>query len=137
MALLVLGAEQLGVRLLERIAINLCISLVLVVGLQVFMGNSGILSFAHIGFMGVGAYASAVLSIPAQMKGMALPDLYPFVAGVELSPYLAIALGGLVAAAVAAARVLSADAPVGRRGGDHLVRAPGRAAHHHDCTGAR
>ena len=34
-ALLVLGAEQLGVRLLERIAINLCISLTLVVGLQV------------------------------------------------------------------------------------------------------
>jgi branched-chain amino acid transport system permease protein len=101
-ALLVLGAEPLGGRLFERIAINLCISLVLVVGLQVFMGNSGILSFAHIGFMGVGAYASAVLSIPAQMKGMALPDLYPAVAELQLSPYLAIAIGGLVAAAVAA-----------------------------------
>jgi branched-chain amino acid transport system permease protein len=101
-ALLLLGAEQLGVRLFERIAINLCISLVLVVGLQVFMGNSGILSFAHIGFMGVGAYASAVLSIPLQMKNMALPDLYPVLAGIELSPYLAIAIGGLFAAAVAA-----------------------------------
>jgi branched-chain amino acid transport system permease protein len=102
LALLVLAVEQFGVRVFERIAINLCISLVLVVGLQVFMGNSGILSFAHVGFMGVGAYASAVLSIPAQMKGMALPDLYPAVAGLELSPYLAIATGGLVAAAVAA-----------------------------------
>jgi branched-chain amino acid transport system permease protein len=101
-ALLVLGAELFGVRVFERIAINLCISLVLVVGLQVFMGNSGILSFAHIGFMGVGAYASALFSIPAQMKGMALPDLYPLVAEVQLSPYLAIAIGGLVAAAVAA-----------------------------------
>ena len=101
-ALLVLGAEQFGVRLLERIAINLCISLTLVVGLQVFMGNSGILSFAHIGFMGVGAYASALFSIPARMKGMALPDLYPLVVGIELSPYLAIALGGMIAAAVAA-----------------------------------
>ena len=101
-ALLVLAVEQLGVRVLDRIAINLCISLALVVGLQVFMGNSGILSFAHVGFMGVGAYTSAVLSIPAGMKGMALPELYPIVAGLELSPYLAIALGGLVAAAVAA-----------------------------------
>jgi branched-chain amino acid transport system permease protein len=101
-ALLVLAAEHLGVRVLERIAINLCISLVLVVGLQVFMGNSGILSFAHVGFMGVGAYASAVLSIPAQMKGMALPDLYPVVADLQLRPYLAIALGGLIAAGVAA-----------------------------------
>ena len=46
------------------------------------MGNSGILSFAHMGFMGIGAYTSAVLTIPAQMKGMALPDLYPFLQGV-------------------------------------------------------
>ena len=42
------------------------------------------------GFMGVGAYTSAVLTIPAQMKGMALPDLYPILQGVELSPYLAM-----------------------------------------------
>ena len=102
-AALAIGAEAMGVRLIERIATSLCISLVLVLGLQVFMGNSGILSFAHIGFMGVGAYTSAVLTIPAQMKGMALPDLYPFLSRVQLSPYIGILAGGLVAAAVAAA----------------------------------
>jgi branched-chain amino acid transport system permease protein len=101
--LTVLAAETLGIRLYDRVGTNLCISLVLVLGLQVFMGNSGILSFAHIGFMGVGAYTSAMLTIPAQMKGMALPDLYPFLQAVELSPYLAMAAGGLVAALVAAA----------------------------------
>jgi branched-chain amino acid transport system permease protein len=99
---LMLAVEAIGVRLYDRIAVQLCISLVLVLGLQAFMGNSGILSFAHIGFMGVGAYASAVLTIPAQMKGMALPDLYPFLQGVALSPYLGIAAGGLSAAVVAA-----------------------------------
>jgi branched-chain amino acid transport system permease protein len=99
---LVLTVETLGVRVYERIAIQLCISLVLVLGLQIFMGNSGILSFAHIGFMGIGAYTSAVLTIPAQMKGMALPDLYPFLQDVALSPFLGIAAGGLLAAAVAA-----------------------------------
>ncbi len=98
----VVVANLLGVRLYDRIAINLCIGLVLVLGLQVFMGNSGILSFAHIGFMGIGAYTAAVLTIPIRMKGMSLPDLYPFLAGVELSPYIAILIGGLVAAAVAA-----------------------------------
>jgi branched-chain amino acid transport system permease protein len=36
------------------------------------------------------------------MKGMALPDLYPFLQDVALSPYLGIAAGGVVAAAVAA-----------------------------------
>lgn len=100
--LTVAASEALGIRLYDRIVTNLCIALVLVLGLQVFMGNSGILSFAHIGFMGVGAYSSAVLTIPVQMKGMALPDLYPVMQGIELSPYLAIAAGGLVAALVAA-----------------------------------
>jgi len=99
--ILVIIAELLGARLFERIATNLCIALVLVLGLQVFMGNSGILSFAHIGFMGIGAYTSAMLSIPAQMKGMALPDLYPFLVDVQLSPYVAIPIGGLVAALIA------------------------------------
>ncbi len=101
-AALVIVAEAAGVRVFDRIATTLLINLVLVLGLQVFMGNSGILSFAHIGFMGVGAYTSAVLAIPVRMKGMALPDLYPVLAGLELSPYLAIAIGAMVAALVAA-----------------------------------
>jgi branched-chain amino acid transport system permease protein len=100
---LVIATEIMGVRLYSRIALNLCIALILVLGLQVFMGNSGILSFAHIGFMGIGAYTTAVLTIPAQMKGMALPDLYPFLVEVQISPYLGILIGGLTAALVAAA----------------------------------
>jgi branched-chain amino acid transport system permease protein len=99
---LVLISEMIGMRLFDRIATNLCISLILVLGLQVFMGNSGILSFSHIGFMGIGAYASAVLTIPVQMRGMALPDLYAVMQGVEVSPYVAILVGGAVAAVVAA-----------------------------------
>ncbi len=90
-------------RYVERIATVLCINLILVIGLQVFMGNSGILSFAHIGFMGIGAYASAVLAIPVAMKGMALPDLYPVLATIEFPPLLAILTGALIAALVAAA----------------------------------
>ncbi len=101
-ALLVVATELLGIRLYDRVVTNLMISLVLVVGLQTFMGNSGLLSFAHIGFMGLGAYTSAVLTIPAQMKGMALPDLYPFMKLVEVSPFIAMIAAGLVAAAVAA-----------------------------------
>ena len=100
--LAVIATQAIGIRLYDRIVTNLCISLVLVLGLQLFMGNSGVLSFAHMGFMGIGAYASAVLTIPVQMKGMALPDLYPFLQGVELSPHLAIAAAGIVAAVVAA-----------------------------------
>ena len=52
--------------------------------------------------MGIGAYTSAVLTIPVQMKGMALPELYGTLSGLELSPYLGMIAGGLVAAFVAA-----------------------------------
>lgn len=96
------GSQLLVIRLYDRIATNLLISLVLVVGLQTFMGNSGLLSFAHIGFMGLGAYTSAVLTIPAQMKGMALPDLYDFMKVVEVSPLVAMLAAGVLAAVVAA-----------------------------------
>jgi branched-chain amino acid transport system permease protein len=95
-------AEATDVRLVTRIATILCINLVLVLGLQVFMGNSGILSFVHIAFMGIGAYTSGVLSMPLQMKGRALPDLYAVVAGIEISPYAGMLVGGLAAALVAA-----------------------------------
>jgi branched-chain amino acid transport system permease protein len=101
-SLLVIGAELIDIRLITRIATHLCITLILVLGLQVYMGNSGILSFAHIGFMGIGAYASAVLTIPSQMRGMALPELYPVIANVEISPIAGILIGGLLAATLAA-----------------------------------
>src|SRR5688572_12332029 len=51
-----LAAEFWGIRAIDRIVTHGLILLILVLGLQVFMGNSGILPFAHIGFMGVGAY---------------------------------------------------------------------------------
>ncbi|MDX1053432.1 branched-chain amino acid ABC transporter permease [Sinorhizobium medicae] len=101
-AAIAIGSQLLGIRLYDRISTNLLISIVLVVGLQTFMGNSGLLSFAHIGFMGLGAYTSAVLTIPSQMKGMALPDLYGFMKVVEISPLLALFAAGALAAVVAA-----------------------------------
>ena len=50
----------MGTAIFERIVTNLFIYIILVVGLQVFMGNSGILSFAHIGYMSIGAYCSGI-----------------------------------------------------------------------------
>ena len=47
----------------------------LVVGLYIFVGNSGVISFGHIGFMCLGAYATAWFTIPPVMKSMTLPGL--------------------------------------------------------------
>jgi branched-chain amino acid transport system permease protein len=98
---LVVIAEVVHIRLFSRIATTLLINLILVLGLQIFTGNSGILSFAHIGFMGVGAYTTAVLTMPVQMKSMALPDLYLVLKSVEIDPILGILAGGATAAIVA------------------------------------
>lgn len=99
---LILIVNMLGFPVFERIATLLLINMILVLGLQVFMGNSGILSFAHIAFMGIGAYTSSLFTIPLQMRGMVLPDLYPVLKPLLLSPYSAIVLGAIVAMLVAA-----------------------------------
>ena len=46
--------------------ITFFINLVLVVGLQCFVGNSGVFSFGHVAFMAIGAYTVGILRIPAE-----------------------------------------------------------------------
>ena len=88
--------------LVNRIVTVLFINLVLVCGLQTFMGNSGVLSFSHIGFMGIGAYSSVLLSMTPQAKAFTLPDLYPILRNVHLPFLVAIFIGACFAALVAA-----------------------------------
>lgn len=101
--LAVAGAADLtGELIVQRIGITLFINLCLVLGLQMFMGNSGILSFAFIGFMGIGAYGSVLLSMAPQAKHFALPDLYPFLAEIQLPFLPSILIAALFAMLVAA-----------------------------------
>src|SRR5262249_19248461 len=51
-----------------NIAVKMFLMLIIVLGLQIFSGNSGVLSFGHIAFMAVGAYSSALLTIPTAIK---------------------------------------------------------------------
>ncbi|MBK9970618.1 MAG: ATP-binding cassette domain-containing protein [Acidimicrobiaceae bacterium] len=50
---------------------------ILVLGMQVFIGNTGVLSFGHMAFAQIAAYATAVVGIPLAAKAKALPDI-PF-----------------------------------------------------------
>ena len=81
--------QLLGVPLLIRIITVMFVTLILVLGLQLYMGNSGILSFAHIGFMGIGAYTSVIFSMTPAAKAMTNPDMYPFLIPLHL-PFLAL-----------------------------------------------
>ncbi len=57
-----------------RIAYTFFMNLVVAIGLQVFMGNSGVVSFGHVSFMGVSAYVVAILTIPLALKKSQIPD---------------------------------------------------------------
>ena len=71
-------------------------------GLQVFIGSTGILSFGHLAFAQIAAYGAALTAIPAATKASTLPDL-PFGLGdVELGPFGAIVVGVVVAIAAGA-----------------------------------
>lgn len=86
----------------QREVTQMLISVVLVVGLYVFAGNSGVLSFGHMCFMAIGAYAAALLTIPEVQKSFLLPDLPGFLASVHLPTLPAAIVVGLVTALFAA-----------------------------------
>lgn len=78
------------------------ISLVMVVALYTFMGNSGVQSFGHIAFVAVGAYVSALLTIPVSNKAFVLPDLPGPFADLHSSFFVATILAAMISAAFAA-----------------------------------
>jgi branched-chain amino acid transport system permease protein len=86
---------------MQRRVIFAMVNLVAVVSLYIFMGNSGILNFSTIAFMAVGAYTSALLTMPPAMKSTFLPDLPTWLAAAQIPPLAGAGAGGLVAAAVA------------------------------------
>lgn len=58
--------------------INALVAVSIVVALYAFVGNSGVLSFGHISFVAVGAWAAGVLSVPRAEKPAIMQYLFPF-----------------------------------------------------------
>ncbi|MCZ4271680.1 branched-chain amino acid ABC transporter ATP-binding protein/permease [Maritalea porphyrae] len=89
---------------IERTVIVFLVSLIAVAGMGVYSGNSGILSFGHVGFMGIGAYCAALLTLPVPLKTATLPNLPVWLASVQLdfvsATIVALILVGIVAAIV-------------------------------------
>ncbi len=98
---------------LQRTFVNAAIVLLVVVSLSIFSGTSGVLSFGHVGFMAIGAYVSALLSIPPALKASMFPDLPGFLAWVQ-DVGLGILPATLAAGAVAAVIAVLLAIPVSR-----------------------
>jgi branched-chain amino acid transport system permease protein len=85
-----------------RTAVRMLLLLLVVLGLQIFSGNSGVLSFGHVTFVAIGAYTSALLTIPTAIKEftyLTMPSwLTSWVFPAELSPLEGTLVGGGFAA---------------------------------------
>jgi branched-chain amino acid transport system permease protein len=77
------------------------INAIMAVGFQSFVGSTGVVSFGHVAFMGVGAYAAGILSVPASLKTAVLPTLPHFLAQTAWGTLPTILIGGAAAAVVA------------------------------------
>lgn len=84
----------------DVVAQALC-NLVIVLGLQVFIGNSGIYSFGQLGFATIGGYLAALLTMPALLLSLQSPNLPDWVAGAQLGALSATGLAALLAGLVA------------------------------------
>ena len=78
------------------------INLIAVVGLNCYSGNSGILSFGHVGFMGLGAYVAALFTIPIAIRRTALPHLPAVIAQTQLDLPTALVIALVVVGVLAA-----------------------------------
>ena len=83
------------------VTLILC-NLIVVIGLQVFVGNSGVYSFGQLGFATAGAYVAALFTLPAAFALLQTPGLPRFIADADPAPVLATLVAAAIAALLAA-----------------------------------
>lgn len=114
--LVALAAFIFGSAAMQRVVTYAAIMLTAVLGLQIFSGNSGIVSFGQAAFVGLGAYSTGILTMPTALQRTALRDLPQFLAGYQLSFFAALAV------------VLALAVIVGLLTGTPLLRLSGSSA---------
>jgi len=104
LALVIIWIEWGGSPTDKRVALTFLINLVAVISFQVFMGNSGVPTFGHVGFVAIGAYTAAVLTTPTVRKTSPslIPDAPRFLLDAEFGFVLSLLIGILMAVLVAA-----------------------------------
>ncbi len=91
-----------GTRSLEDTVTLILCNLVIVLGLQVFIGNSGVYSFGQIAFAAAGGYITALMTLPATFAALQTPGLPQFIAQARPGPLAAIVTAALACGALAA-----------------------------------
>jgi branched-chain amino acid transport system permease protein len=97
----------------ETYVVNALVNVAIVVALFVFIGNSGVLSFGHVSFVAVGAWAAGILSMPVEEKPAIMPNLAGFLRDTTVGNISSLA----IAAAVGAVYALVVGLPLMRLSG--------------------
>jgi branched-chain amino acid transport system permease protein len=82
---------------MHEFVISTLINLVVVVGLYIFIGNSGVVSFGQVSFMAIGAYATGLMTVASGQKRFLLPGLPHWVTNLHLAtgPAMVIVVVGV------------------------------------------
>jgi branched-chain amino acid transport system permease protein len=83
---------------IEAVITETLIYVVIVVGLQVFVGNTGIISFGHVAFMLVAAYGTTWQTCCSGLKSVYMPGLPSFLLETSVPPLPAALLASSLAA---------------------------------------
>jgi branched-chain amino acid transport system permease protein len=98
----------------ERLFTALLINATIVIGIQIFIGNTGILSFGHVGFGAVAGYTFVLFAVDGARKAHLVPDAPFGLVDVTVHPAaaigVAVAVSGVVAAVVGLGLVRSGAA---------------------------
>lgn len=118
--LIVLGILNMTLNSYPLRIMNLCgIYVILTLAMVLVNGFLGVFSLGHAGFMALGAYTCAILTMSPEIKSMNfyLTPIVPWLQDVQIPMFAAIILGGLVAALFGAL----IGAPVLRLKDDYLA----------------
>ena len=93
----------------DSLITQMLINAIIVLGIQIYIGNTGVLSFGHIGFGAIAGYTFAICAISPARKMMQIPDAPFGLANVDLTPLASgiIAVGLTVALAFFVGMALS------------------------------
>ncbi len=80
----------------ERLVTTMLIDAIIVIGIQIYIGNTGILSFGHIGFGAIAGYVFAVYAISPEEKLKRIPTAPFGLTDTQVSPGLAILIAVVV-----------------------------------------
>ena len=92
---------------------NALVMVAIVVALYTFVGNSGVISFGHVSFVAVGAFAAGLMTISAGVKRGIMPELFPILRNHSIGNVESL----LLAAGLGAAFALLVGLPLMRLSG--------------------